>query len=99
MRSDGAPSLGSAPRVELAQTEDLETTEETVYTTGISTGMDDENLIQVNVSVSQTAASSAITNPASSGEASPLFLPSTLALTSPPCPPLSPPSPPHSLSS
>ncbi len=67
MPSETAPPLGNAPRVELAQTEDLETTEETVYTSGIATGMDDENLIHVNVSVSQTAAGSAITNPASSG--------------------------------
>ena len=71
MTNETTPPLGNAPRVELAQTEDLETTEETVYTTGISGGIDEENLIQVNVNVSgtQTAAGSAITNPASSGQA------------------------------
>ena len=66
MASETTPSLASTPRVELARTEDLEpsvTTEETVYTSGISGALeDDENLIQVNVSVSQTPAS-AITNP------------------------------------
>ena len=71
LASEVPPSLSSAPRVELAQTEDLETTEETVYTTGIAAGMDDESLIQVNVSVSQTG--SAITNPASHGMVLVLF--------------------------
>ena len=69
MGNNSTPTLASTPGVELARTEDLEpsvTTEETVYTSGISHGgLDDENLIQVNVSVSQTPAS-AITNP--SGE-------------------------------
>lgn len=57
----------SGPGVELARSEELEpsvTTEETVYTSGIAGGLDDENLIQVSVSVTQTP-SSAITNPAS----------------------------------
>jgi hypothetical protein len=55
--------------VELARTEEeldpsAVTTEETVYTSRMPGGLDDENLIQVNVSVSQTAGS-AITNPVS----------------------------------
>ena len=57
----------SGPGVELARSEELEpsvTTEETVYTTGISGGLDEENLIQVSVSATQTP-SSAITNPSS----------------------------------
>ena len=62
--TEATPTLGSAPGVELARSEDLEsavTTEETVYTSAIPEGLD-ENLIQVNVSVSQTSGS-AITNP------------------------------------
>lgn len=67
MVNETTPSLTNTPRVALARTEDLDpssvTTEE-VYTSGIPGGLDDENLIQVNVSVSQ-ATGSAITNPAS----------------------------------
>ncbi len=61
--------LDGAPRVELAHSDELQSpvnTEETVYTSAISGGLDEDNLIQVNVSVSQTP-SSAITNPSGSG--------------------------------
>ena len=63
MTNDATSPIANTPGVELAQTEQLESsvsTEETVYTSGIPGTLDDENLIQV--SVSRTPAS-AITNP------------------------------------
>ena len=59
----------SGPGVELSRSEDLGpgvTTEETVYTSNIPGGLDEENLIQVSVGVTQPPGS-AITNPSSGG--------------------------------